>query len=105
MGFRTHPGVFIVSIICHWVVLPSAAWNHNALLVIFAFIIPMIVLHEGRKRGIVPALNLTPQQKQSSVIKFTLTTIAIVVIFWNQWWFLILALLAFQIVRIMKDKR
>lgn len=87
-----------VSLFCHMVVVPVAAWNHNLLLIVVAAIFPMTFMMVLRKLGKSPKANISARRWVKSISILAVLTAVSTVLFWNHLWFVALALVVVMVV-------
>lgn len=90
------------SVVCHWVVVPVAAWNHNILLVIVAALAPMVLVNVLRKQGKYPAYKNDTRTRVKSITRLVVKTAVAVFLLWNHLW--IIAIVAVLVMSISKTK-
>ena len=94
--------VFILSSVCHLVIVPLAAWNHNLFLVIVAAFAPMVIMGILRKVGVLPPINYGPKHWAKSILRLGAYTALGTVLFWNHLW--LLAIVVFTAVMFINGK-
>jgi chromate transport protein ChrA len=87
--------VFLASLVCHVILVPVGAWNHNLALVIVAAIVPMIFTKFFRMADIIPPRSGGSASWVKSIIALTIDTAVITILLWNHLW--LLAILAFVV--------
>lgn len=87
-----------VSLVCHLIVVPIAAWNHSLLVVVIAALFPMVFMRFLRQKGDLPKVNIPARHMAKSVAVLVAMTAVSTVIFWNHLWLVALVLVAVNVI-------
>lgn len=88
----------VISLVCHLIVVPVAAWNHNLPVVAIAALFPMVFMMVLRKTGKLPKVSIPARHWVKSVAILAAMTTVATVIFWNHLWLVALVLVAVVII-------
>jgi hypothetical protein len=92
----------VFSLLCHWVIVPIAAWNHSLLLVIVSALAPMVLVNLLRRLGKYPAYKNETRSHVKSLVWLVVKTAIGAFFFWNHLW--IIAIVAIFVMSISKNK-
>lgn len=92
----------VFSLLCHWAIVPVAAWHHNLLLVIVAALAPMALVNLLRAQGKYPAYKNETRSHVKSLVWLVVKTAVGAFLFWNHLW--IIAIVAIFLMSISKNK-
>lgn len=88
----------VVSLVCHLIAVPVAAWNHNLPVAVIAALFPMLFMRFLREKGDLPKVNIPTRHLIKSIAMLAGMTIVSTVIFWNHLWLIALVLVAVNVI-------
>lgn len=94
--------MLVVSLLCHMVLVPIAAWNHSLVLVIVSALIPMVIINVLRKQGKFPAYKSDTKTHAKSILTLVVRTTVTAFLFWNHLW--LIAVVAMIVMSFVKAK-
>ena len=92
----------VFSVVCHWAIVPLAAWNHNLLLVIVAALAPMALIAVLRATGKIPAVKIESASRRKSIITLVVRTAVVTFLIWNHLW--LVAVVAVVVMSFLRTK-